>query len=498
MNNRQFRILNRRRYSGKHFNIYVLLWILIIIGSVYLLLRFAAISFSKEIGQAEVSFQEAAVYYIGNKVIETSSPLISYTIALQAEQAPFPLSALTKPFPIQYFVNDKSKLMAKAKEYSLNQDYVIDDQRMWRNSTTTMKVETEPLSEVDNGGKKKGLSEAASPISVLAGLETYPLDMGSISKEYILTNGAIYNEAAYIYFSARNSNLDFTEGRLEMGYASGEIPFREKEEDEVVETSNPGNVIDYTREQLKDMNFLVRNFYIVDPSTKVTEELFNSEKLLAKDMKLKQTNEKPQILIYHTHSQETYSDSRENETADTVVGVGTYLEQILKERYGYNVIHDTTTYDIIDGKLDRNKAYNKALDGITRILEENPTIEVVIDLHRDGAEKRSTLIDGEETAQIMLFNGMSRDENGPITHLDNPNLQDNLAFSLQLQLKAIDRYPGLFYKNYLKCWRYNLHVRPKSILMELGTYKNSLQSAKNAMEPFAEVLNEVLQGDGVN
>jgi stage II sporulation protein P len=212
------------------------------------------------------------------------------------------------------------------------------------------------------------------------------------------------------------------------------------------------------------------------------------------DMKMKQKNDAPQILIYHTHSQEAYSDSRQGEADDTVVGMGNYLTQILKDRYHYNVIHDTSTYDIIDGQLDRNKAYNKAEAGITKILEENPSIEVVIDLHRDGVDKRSTILDGEETAQIMLFNGLSRNENGPLTNLDNPNLQNNLAFSLQLQLKAVDMYPGLFYKNYLQSLRYNMHVRPKCLLMELGTYKNSLQSAKNAMEPFAEILNAVLKG----
>ncbi len=495
MNNNQIHIPNKKRYTGKRFNIYVILWSLIIIGSVYLLLRFTAISFSEEIGQAEVSYKNAMIYYIGNKVMETGSPLVSYTIAKQKEEAPFPFSIIDNSFSVQYFVRDKSKLMARAKEYSLNEDYILVDPEDEMSSTTVMNTETEQIDEATNRDGNSGEAlEEASLIPVLSNIKTYALDTKLLSKEYILTNGAIYNEQAYEYFDVINSGMEFSEGRLEMGYAEGELPIREHEENEVIETSSPGNVVDYTMEQLKDLNFLVRNFYIVDSSTKITEDLFNAEELLAKDMKLKQSNDAPQILIYHTHSQETYSDSKDNELSDTVVGVGSYLEKILKDRYGYNVLHDTSTYDIIDGQLDRNKAYNKALDGISKILEENPTIEVVIDLHRDGAPKRSTVIDGEETAQIMLFNGLSRDENGPITHLDNPNLQDNLAFSLQLQLKGIDLYPGLFYKNYLQCWRYNMHVRKKSILMELGTDKNSLQSAKNAMEPFAEVLNEVLQG----
>jgi stage II sporulation protein P len=94
----------------------------------------------------------------------------------------------------------------------------------------------------------------------------------------------------------------------------------------------------------------------------------------------------------------------------------------------------------------------------------------------------------------MLFNGLSYNQKGPIARLDNPNLQDNLAFSLQLQLKSLEIYPGFFYRNYLEVYRYNLDVRPKSILVELGTHENSLQSAKNAMEPFAKVLDAVLKG----
>jgi stage II sporulation protein P len=250
----------------------------------------------------------------------------------------------------------------------------------------------------------------------------------------------------------------------------------------------------FTLNQLNDVSFLIRNFYIVDSATRITDELFDAKVLLEKDMTIKTSNDKPQILIYHTHSQEAYLDSRKQEPEDSVVGIGSLLAEILTEKYGYNVIHDKSVYDLVDGKLDRNKAYTYAREGVLKILEENPSIEVVIDLHRDGAEKRSTVIEGQETAQIMLLNGLSRNQNGPITRLDNPNLQDNLSFSLQLQLKGLKMYPGLFYKNYLQDYRYNLDVRPKSLLVELGTHKNTLRSAKKAMEPFAEILDAVLKG----
>ena len=184
--------------------------------------------------------------------------------------------------------------------------------------------------------------------------------------------------------------------------------------------------------------------------------MFDSEVLLGKDMTIQTENDKPQILIYHTHSQEAFLDSRKGVTEDTVVGIGDLLTEILEEKYGYNVIHDRGVYDLVDGKLDRNEAYKYARKAVLKILEENPSIEVIIDLHRDGNDKRSTIINGQETAQIMLLNGLSRNQNGPNTSIDNPNLQDNLAFSLQLQLKSLELYPGLFYKNYLQAYRYNL------------------------------------------
>jgi stage II sporulation protein P len=113
-----------------------------------------------------------------------------------------------------------------------------------------------------------------------------------------------------------------------------------------METMLTNNGTAFTLDQLKDVSFLVRNFYIVDPDTSLVDSLFDSEVMLGKDMTMKQGSDAPQILIYHTHSQEAYVDSREGNPEDTVVGVGTYLTEILEEEYGYNVIHDTTIYDL--------------------------------------------------------------------------------------------------------------------------------------------------------
>ena len=180
----------------------------------------------------------------------------------------------------------------------------------------------------------------------------------------------------------------------------------------------------------------------------------------------------------------------------TIIGVGNYLTELLVNKYGYNVIHDTSVYDYVDGKLDRSKAYTYAENGIEKILADNPTIEVVIDLHRDGVAEGTHLVtevNGKPTAKIMYFNGLSRTRaNGDITYLPNPYIQDNLAFSLQMELASERMFPGFARHIYLRAYRYNLHLLPKSLLIEAGAQTNTVQEMKNAMEVLAETLCQVI------
>lgn len=267
------------------------------------------------------------------------------------------------------------------------------------------------------------------------------------------------------------------------------------EDTDAIETLGSLNGETFTLEQLKNRPFLYNNFYIVDSSTSIDDSLFDAEYFLEKDMKIKGSNDKPQILVYHTHSQEAFVDSRKGVEEDTIVGVGAHLTEILEEKYGFNVIHDTKKYDLMEGYEERNLAYNHASDGISKILKENPSIEVIVDVHRDAGNKRVSIMNGKDTAQIMFFNGISRNTKGIIERLTNPYIKDNLAFSFQLQLKGRELFPGLLYKNYLKAYRYNLHFREKSLLAEVGTDQNTVEEAMNAMEYLAALLNEVLLGE---
>ena len=104
-------------------------------------------------------------------------------------------------------------------------------------------------------------------------------------------------------------------------------------------------------------------------------------------------------------------------------------------------------------------------------------------------------LQGRPTAQIMFFNGLSRTAKGEIEYLENPNLADNLAFSFQMQAACNEYYPGLARRIYLKAYRYNMHLCPKTLLIELGAQNNTVEEMKNACEPLAHVLDLVLSGE---
>ena len=267
---------------------------------------------------------------------------------------------------------------------------------------------------------------------------------------------------------------------------------------QVAETVQPHPVIDLSPEKLADKNYLLEHFFVVDAATTAEAASLNAAEYLAKDMTLKPEKDQPQILIYHSHSQETFADSRTGEEADTVVGVGDYLTEILEQKYGYQVIHVREHFDVIGGEIDRSRAYDFAREYVEKVLEENPTVQVLIDLHRDGVPEGKRLvteIGGRDTAQIMFYNGLSYTVNqGKISYLPNPYIEENLAFSFQLEYTAAEYYPGFYRCIYLAGLRYNLHLRPRALLVEAGAQTNTVQEVKNAMEPLGDILNRVLKG----
>lgn len=251
---------------------------------------------------------------------------------------------------------------------------------------------------------------------------------------------------------------------------------------------------DISIEEYREFEALAGKFYTVDSNTYISAEELKAEKLAAADLKIAKGGTAPQILIYHTHSHEGFADSVEGDTSTTVVGVGEQLAEILRQEYGWQVLHHTGVYD-----ENRDYAYSYALPALEQVLAENPSIEVVIDLHRDSVADGTRLvteIEGQQTARFMFFNGLSRvRELGEISYLPNENLQGNLAFSFQLQKACEEYYPGLTRKIYLKGYRYNMHLKTRTVLVELGAQNNTVQEAMNACGPLARVLDMVLSGE---
>lgn len=251
----------------------------------------------------------------------------------------------------------------------------------------------------------------------------------------------------------------------------------------------------YSRAGMQDEEWVRKQFYAIDATTQTQPGQLDGDEFLKMDMRVEKGGDSPKILIYHTHSQETYIDSVEGDASQTVVGVGEKLAELLREEYGYNVLHHTGEYDV----ERRDYAYSNAAPAVEALLQQYPDIEVIIDLHRDSvAADRKLLvdIDGRPTAMVMFFNGLSyTSQTGPIAYLKNENLTGNLAFAFQMQLACNEYYPGLTRKIYLKGYRYNMHYLPKTLLIELGAQTNTVEEAMNACGPLAHALSLVFEGN---
>ena len=244
----------------------------------------------------------------------------------------------------------------------------------------------------------------------------------------------------------------------------------------------------------QNMEDLVKAFYTIDPTTSAEPSLLNVKDLSTYDCSVDMKGEKPQILLYHTHSQEAFANSDPGKEEDTIVGAGEILTSLLEE-YGFSVYHHKGKYDV----ESRDYAYSNSLPEIEKILEENPQIQVVIDLHRDAVAEGTKLVtqlQGHQVAKVMFFNGLGRTKDkGEISYLKNPYLKENLAFSFQMKVACDEYYPGFARNIYLRAYRYNMHLCPKTLLIELGAQTNTKEEIETALIPLAHVLWMVLSGN---
>lgn len=253
-------------------------------------------------------------------------------------------------------------------------------------------------------------------------------------------------------------------------------------------------------EKMKSVEYLKKTFYIVDKRTDLVEGDIDPQAFLQQDLTIDNTIPGPKVLIFHTHSTEGFSDSdMSKDMAEGIWGVGERLKEILENEYGIETLHDTGRYDIVNGKGQIIGAYERMEPPIRKLLAQYPSIQVVIDMHRDGVPDTVRLvknINGKDCAQVMFFNGLCKlNKNGslnPIAGLENPYVKDNLALSFNMQVTANTLFPSFTRRVYLNAYRYSLHMIPKSLLIEVGAQTNTKEEAKNAMEPLAQTLAQVL------
>lgn len=319
----------------------------------------------------------------------------------------------------------------------------------------------------------------------------------AVSKKEETFSGNILSDMVHMYYQETVPILQYRtdyKDKKEEDLVQQDYYFQDDETtDEVVEEVKKEEKLFHAK-KWENSKYLRKYIYQIDSTTMATENELNGKVLLNTNLKLRKSDE-PQILIYHTHGSEAYRGSRKGRKSDTVIGVGDVLTKRLEQK-NIKVVHDRNIYDVKNGKEERSKAYNYAATAIEKNLKKYPSIQVVIDLHRDGVNESTKLVtrqNGKRMAQIMFFNGMSRTAtNGNIKYLKNPNKQTNLAFSLQLQAQAALKYPGFTRKIYVKGYRYNLHYRGRSLLVEVGAQNNTLSEAKASMSLLAELLNNVL------
>ena len=229
-----------------------------------------------------------------------------------------------------------------------------------------------------------------------------------------------------------------------------------------------------------------------------TDYAINMTSLLQKDSPVALGEQGVQVLIMHTHGTEAYTQSpghayvasgeyRTTDSSANMLRVGQEICDILNDR-GVSAVHSRTLNDY----PAYNGSYNRALKDIQAHIQQYPTIQLVIDVHRDAIATGNTYyktaaeVDGQQTAQLMFVTGTDA---GGLTH---DHWQDNLAFQAQLHDRLNSAYPGIMRPMSIRASRFNQHIRKGSMLVEVGACGNTLEEALAAAQIFANTLADAL------
>lgn len=250
---------------------------------------------------------------------------------------------------------------------------------------------------------------------------------------------------------------------------------------------------DENKPKLKSVTLDWKNEFKNNTKYNIDVEALKREKL---SFNLKKSG--TEIIIYHTHTTESYTKGKEDEfdysgdyrTLDkryNVVNVGERVKDILVKK-GYGVYHEQEIYDY----PSYNLSYSKAGKAIEAIVKKNNKASVVLDIHRDALGNGDEIyrpiinIDGKDVAQILLVVGSN--EGG----LNHSNWRENLKFALKIQQIANEKYPGFMRYVILRKERFNQHVAPGAIIVEMGATGNTMEEVLRAADLFTEVLTDII------
>lgn len=309
---------------------------------------------------------------------------------------------------------------------------------------------------------------------------------------------AIHQELSVLDYIDKDEKNDLETKKLEEDQSSITFEEYKNNEDEKIENQETtktelAKVGVKTEVQPTDVPDKYTNTYssvhIKNESEKdITDDIINPE-----GVKINNKN----VLIFHTHTCESYTPTEKNNydqtgsfrTTDleyTVCKVGDELEKQLKN-YDFNVIHNKDYHDY----PAYTGSYERSFNTVQDILDSNNNYDVVFDIHRDAIADSSyaptVKIGDEYVAQIMFVIGT----NG--SGLDHPNWKQNLKFAVKVQEKANEMYPGLFKSIIVRDSRYNQNLAKAASIIEVGATGNTLEEACNSMKYLARVLNEVVK-----
>ena len=286
----------------------------------------------------------------------------------------------------------------------------------------------------------------------------------------------------------RTSDINFLKSELNM---FGEIDIDDEAEEKEQKISDESFPISTTHElyaeKLSGSKYKIGSVYV----NSYLDNDINLEEL-SKPLLIK-ASMPCKILLYHTHTSESYTldsanhtDYYRTENNDyNVVSVGKKLAENL-ENYGFKVTQDTTCHDY----PSYNGAYKASLRTVEKYLEKEQ-YDIILDIHRDALSGNSSFrptvqINGETAAKLMIVVGTNA------AGLEHNDWMQNFKFAIALQQKANEMYPGLFRDIHLSTSRYNQHTSDRTLIIEVGATGNTIEETEIAMKYFAEILQKLV------